>query len=87
MRNLFVTVLVLSCINIFSQQRSPNQNLVSAKITMKGKIIEKQTKQNLEYATIVLQHVKTKILSGGITDQNGDFSFEANSTFINLVLC
>ena len=48
MRNLFVTVLVLSCINIFSQQRSPNQNLVSAKITMKGKIIEKQTKQNLE---------------------------------------
>ena len=46
------------------------------KITISGKVIEKGTDLPLEYATIVFENAITKQLSGGITDENGNFKFE-----------
>lgn len=46
------------------------------KVTISGKVIEKGTNLPLEYATIVFENSTTKQLSGGITDENGNFKFE-----------
>jgi len=74
MNYFFSTLLIISSLNIFSQQ-SPNlQN-----VTLKGKIIEKETQQVLEYATVVLKDLRTKKLSGGITNAEGLFSFEVST--------
>ncbi|MEL1248258.1 TonB-dependent receptor domain-containing protein [Flavobacterium helocola] len=48
----------------------------SKKVTISGKVIEKGTNLPLEYATIVFENTITKQLSGGITDENGNFKFE-----------
>ena len=48
----------------------------SKKVTISGKVIEKGTNLPLEYATIVFENAITKQLSGGITDENGNFKFE-----------
>ncbi|APG64150.1 hypothetical protein LPB136_01670 [Tenacibaculum todarodis] len=46
----------------------------SSTASISGKVIETTTKQPLEYATIVLTNLKTKRVSGGITDMQGNFS-------------
>ena len=44
-------------------------------VTITGKIIDKETKDPLEYATVsFFSKKKNKIVSGGITDTDGDFS-------------
>lgn len=74
MKRLFSILLIIISLNTFSQQNLPLQN-----ITLKGKIIETESKQTLEYATVVLKDLKTKKLSGGITNAEGIFSFEVNT--------
>ncbi|MBG7610681.1 carboxypeptidase-like regulatory domain-containing protein, partial [Polaribacter sp. BAL334] len=44
--------------------------------TLTGKVIDQETKQPLEYATIILKNTKTQKISGGITDVNGVFSVQ-----------
>ena len=47
------------------------------KITVSGKVIVKETSQPLEYATITFKNQRLPdFLQGGITDANGQFSFE-----------
>ena len=47
------------------------------KITVSGKVIDKETSQPLEYATITFKNQRRPdFLQGGITDANGQFSFE-----------
>jgi len=46
------------------------------KISITGKVIDNDTKQDLEYATIVIKSLDGKIITGGITDSNGEFSIE-----------
>ncbi len=48
----------------------------TAKITISGKIIETNSKQPLEYATLILTNVKTKKITGGVTDSSGKFSVD-----------
>ncbi|PQJ80907.1 TonB-dependent receptor [Polaribacter porphyrae] len=43
---------------------------------MTGKVIDKTTQQPLEYATVVLKNLKTKTISGGITDAKGFFDIK-----------
>ena len=46
-------------------------------ITVTGKVIDKDTKQPLEYATVAFFSKKeNKIIDGGITDSNGNFSIK-----------
>lgn len=79
MKYFISIILLIGSINLQSQQR-----FVAQKLTIQGKIIEKDTKQPLEYATIVLQQVKTKKLSGGITNALGKFSFETKPGIYNI---
>lgn len=74
MKYFIITILIISSLNIFSQQASPLQN-----VTLKGKIIEKESQQALEYATVVLKDLKTKKLSGGISNADGVFSFDVTT--------
>ena len=49
-------------------------NLTSVeKVSIYGKVIDSDTKQPLEYSTIVIKNLEGKIITGGITDSNGFF--------------
>jgi len=75
MKNLkFISILLLllTSINHYSQQKPP-----IAKIKITGKIIEKVSKQPLEYATITFTTgASTKSIAGGITNPKGEFNID-----------
>lgn len=70
---LFIVLLALmSSINNYSQQKPQ-----SAKIKITGKVIDKVSKQQLEYATITFTNgTSTKAIAGGITNSKGEFSID-----------
>jgi len=43
------------------------------KITVSGKVMDANTNQPLEYATVVIKNTETQAVSGGITDMQGAF--------------
>ncbi|MFI1771327.1 TonB-dependent receptor domain-containing protein [Thalassobellus citreus] len=48
---------------------------IDAEVTVSGRVIDKETKQPLEYATVAFFSKKeNKIITGGITDTNGNFN-------------
>ncbi|RZS93125.1 TonB-dependent receptor domain-containing protein [Aquimarina brevivitae] len=49
----------------------PNNNAVVG--TIKGKVMDKNLKQPIPYATIVINGANDKVISGGITTEEGDF--------------
>src|SRR5690554_5042190 len=56
-----------------SYAQGPNRQ-----ITVTGKVIDADTSEPLEFATLVLQKVDDpNVITGGITDQNGEFRVEA----------
>ena len=68
-------VLFLSSILSFGQQAP----IVKAKLKITGKVIEKTSRQPLEYATITLRLPNNpKAVSGGITNAKGEFSVDIN---------
>lgn len=70
MKNLLIAlVFLLAMLNSYGQNHSKKTTTVE----ISGKIIDKDTKQPLEYATIVLKPVKGAI-TGGITNENGKFN-------------
>ena len=70
--SLFFVVFTFTILNVFGQKPQNNQ------LPIVGKIIDSNTKEPLEYATIVLKNQKTKQLSGGITDEKGNFNISIN---------
>ena len=67
----------LTLVCSFAQQRQgpPRQGPAAAKISITGTVIEKISKQPLEYATISFTNSRTaKVVSGGITDPKGAFN-------------
>ena len=50
----------------------------NAQILITGNIVDSKTNEPLEYATVVLNNQKTKQLSGGITDEKGNFNIKIN---------
>lgn len=70
--SLFFVVFIFTILNVFGQKPQNNQ------LSIVGKIIDSNTKEPLEYATIVLKNQKTKQLSGGITDEKGNFNISIN---------
>lgn len=69
-RLLLLVAFVFGTYLVQAQKPTPPQ------ITITGKIVDAKTNEPLEYATVVLKHVKTKKVSGGITDEKGNFSFK-----------
>ncbi|WOC40404.1 TonB-dependent receptor domain-containing protein [Polaribacter sp. HL-MS24] len=51
-------------------QKTPRTSTIS----INGVVQEAKTKTALEYATIILKETQTKLISGGITDENGIFN-------------
>jgi len=69
-------VLFLSSFTSFGQQ-APT---VKTKLKITGKVIEKTSKQPLEYATITLRLPNnSKAVTGGITNSKGEFSVEVTA--------
>ncbi|GAA4276498.1 TonB-dependent receptor domain-containing protein [Aquimarina mytili] len=62
--------LFLFSIFLLSSAQPSNEAIVG---TIKGKVIDKNLKQPIPYATIVIADGANKIISGGISTENGDF--------------
>lgn len=59
----------------FGQQRGP----MAEKIKITGSVIEKNTKQALEYATVTFTNSKSeKVVAGGITNPKGEFNIDVS---------
>ncbi len=75
MKNLkftLIVLLLLTTINNYSQQRPQ-----TPKIKVTGKVIEKVSKQPLEYATITFTNgASAKAIAGGITNPKGEFDVD-----------
>ena len=69
MKNNTFFLFLFSISFIFSQQQEKNKN----EIIIQGTVIDGNTKQPLEYATVILKNKETSLLSGGLTDFNGNF--------------
>ncbi len=68
---LFIFLIFFTS-NFFSQNQSDRK-----KVKISGSVIEKNTKQPLEYATITFVNTKNpKLIFGGITSPNGEFIVE-----------
>ncbi|MEW5675266.1 TonB-dependent receptor [Flavobacterium enshiense] len=75
LQQIAVVLLLLSTFFSFAQQKPQGP-----KVKVSGKVIEKATNQPLEYASIYAQNTKNpSLVSGGITDAKGEFSFEVPS--------
>lgn len=70
MRFLFCSLLLLFTINLSAQQ-SENK-----RVTVKGTILEKGTDFPLEYATVSFTDKDGKIVTGGITGEDGKYNIE-----------
>lgn len=70
MKKIKFTVMLILLFSAIYAQQPPNQN----KVKITGKILEKITKQPLEYATIsIMAPNETKVITGGITNPKGEF--------------
>ena len=70
MKKLYIAIIcLLSITNVFAQR--PTQ---SKAYFISGKVIDKDTKEPLEYATVVLKNLKNQKISGGITNDKGLFN-------------
>jgi outer membrane receptor protein involved in Fe transport len=70
--------IILLCSLIFSitasAQLPSNNNLKTGAVS--GKVIDETTKQALPYVSIVIKDANNKSTTGGITDDNGNFSIK-----------
>ena len=68
-----ITLLLLCVLSsTFLLAQTPN----SGGISITGKVLDLNTNQPLEYATVVIKNTNTQQVSGGITDSNGAFKIE-----------
>ena len=67
-KRILALICLFSISAIFAQR--PTQ---AETFAISGTVIDKDSKQPLEYATVVLRNLKTKKISGGITDNKGEF--------------
>ena len=72
---IFVTTLS------FSQNKTTDNAF-----KVSGKITDQETNQPLEYATIILKDLSTKKITGGISNNNGEFSVDANKGIYNITI-
>ncbi|MBL4605131.1 MAG: carboxypeptidase-like regulatory domain-containing protein, partial [Flavobacteriaceae bacterium] len=74
---VFFALSILTISSLFAQSPTSPQATVSKKqVTISGKIVDAKTNELLEYATVILKDVKTKKISGGITDEKGNFNIQ-----------
>ncbi|MDO6676765.1 TonB-dependent receptor [Tenacibaculum sp. 1_MG-2023] len=75
MKKITLLILLIS----FTAVAQRTTKGIGSKITLTGKVLETNSKQPLEYATLVLKNANTQQVIGGVTDANGGFSIDASS--------
>ncbi len=71
MRVLFsLLIILISTVGLFAQQTEKKQ------VTVKGKILEEGTNFPLEYTTVSFTDSNGKIVTGGITDTEGNYNIK-----------
>jgi len=74
-KNIAACLLLL--IGNFALAQRPQNFQNAVKISLTGKVIDEETQQPLEYATVTLKNDRfPDRLQGGITNEEGDFNFE-----------
>jgi hypothetical protein len=69
--------ILLICLPLLSKAQRPEGAGMPQKITVSGTVIDADTQQPLEYATITFQNPqRPNMLQGGITDATGKFEVE-----------
>jgi len=72
--NKIILILILFCFSFTANAQQKTGQVFE----ISGKIIDEESEQPLEYATVVLTSIESKKVTGGMTDSNGDFKFEVN---------
>ena len=70
-KSIFLFILSIFTLSVAASNTDPLE-----KIMLTGKVVDNDTKQPLEYATIVIKSLDGKIITGGITDTKGEFSIQ-----------
>ncbi|PKG52861.1 outer membrane beta-barrel family protein [Olleya sp. 1-3] len=71
--------IITVCLLFLALNTAFAQSGADDKVTITGKILEKDTNAPLEYATVVFKNAKSPSdVSGGITDGTGNYSIEVN---------
>jgi outer membrane receptor for ferrienterochelin and colicins len=80
----YISTLCIALLFIFNLGNAQGK-FVSKKVKVFGKIIDQNTKQPLDYATITLVNSeKASDVAGGITNEKGAFSFDVNPAIYNI---
>lgn len=83
MKKLLLVVFVFSFTTLIAQRPQGQRPII--KVT--GKVIDKDTGEPLEYATLVLQSVRNpKQVTGGITNPDGIFEVETQAGMYNIAV-
>lgn len=80
MKNIVFLILVI----LFANTLNAKNYEPIEKISILGKVIDKETKQPLEYATVVIKSLNGEIVTGGITDINGLFDVQVSRGTYNI---
>lgn len=81
MRKLFFLIIILLHTFIFAQDSS------KLNYTISGKIIDANSKEPIEYATVIFKNNQTNnIQFGGITNQRGHFSIDVEKGFYTITV-
>ncbi|MAU26103.1 MAG: TonB-dependent receptor [Muricauda sp.] len=82
-RRILLLFFLISSLSF--SQRPSGQGGQSQPITVTGEVVDKDTGQPLEYATIILEPVRNpESVTGGITDLNGKFEVETRPGMYNI---
>ncbi len=76
--------LLICCFITTSFLFAQNPDIPSINLT--GKVVDAETNQELEYATIVLTSKKSGTISGGVTNEKGDFEIEIKAGIYDIAI-
>ncbi|MBP2832751.1 TonB-dependent receptor [Aquimarina sp. U1-2] len=77
MLRFYIVAVLLPILSIYAQQ---TDNFQKNRITVSGLVLDQDTNSPLEYATVSFYSPEQqKIVTGGITDQNGRFKIEVHA--------
>ncbi|MFT5251757.1 MAG: outer membrane receptor for ferrienterochelin and colicins [Flavobacteriales bacterium] len=87
MQNFLKYLLTLSLLLGFATSFAQDRQPAADRIKITGIVIEKTTKQPLEYATVTLINSKNpKIIAGGITSPKGEFNIDVTPGTYNIII-
>ena len=79
MKKLFPLLLILILSFNYTNSQRPGGDREKSSILITGRVLDQETNEPLEYATLVLQSVENpEKITGGITDIDGNYSVETN---------